>query len=111
MYLTLTDLLLWFVIATAAYLWWYGRGLKDAALKAAKRYCQSQQLQLLDESLVLNKLRISRDDRGQLCLKRHYRFEFSATGDERYLGVVELNGKRILRIELQPHRLPEQPDL
>jgi hypothetical protein len=111
MYLTLTDLLLWALIATAAYLWWYGRGLKDAALKAAKRYCQKQQLQLLDESLVLDKLQMSRDERGHLCLQRRYRFEFSATGDERYQGTIALTGKRIIRIELQPHRMPDSPEL
>ena len=106
MYLSLSDLLWWFLIALAAYTWWHGRGLKDAALLAVRRYCDKEALQLLDESLVLSGIKPGRGDDGRLCLKRFYRFEFSSTGDERYSGKVEMVGRRIRRIELDSHRMP-----
>ncbi|RDE19856.1 DUF3301 domain-containing protein [Motiliproteus coralliicola] len=107
MYLTLTDLLWWFLIALLGYSWWHGRGLKDAALRAVRKYCDSQDVQLLDESLVLSGIKPGRGDDGRLCLKRHYRFEFSSTGDERYPGTVEMVGRRIRRITLDTHRMPD----
>ena len=106
MNLTLGDLFWWFLIGLAGYLWWHGRGLKDGALVAVRRYCDQEGLQLLDESLVLRGLKPGRDDQGMLCLKRRYRFEFSSTGDERYQGDVVMTGRRIRQIQLEPHRLP-----
>lgn len=106
MYLTLTDLAIFLVLGTVAYLWWHGRGLKDSALRVVKRYCDEQQLQLLDEGLVLSKVRIARSEAGLFCLRRQYRFEFSSTGDERYYGTIDVLGKRIQSIKLDPHRMP-----
>ena len=106
MYLTLTDLAWFVVLGTAAYIWWHGRGLKDKALTVVKRYCDEQQLQLLDEGVVLDKVRIARGESGLFCLRRRYRFEFSSTGDERYYGTLDLLGKRIQSIKLDPHRMP-----
>ncbi|MFT5722004.1 MAG: hypothetical protein ACI9W6_002322 [Motiliproteus sp.] len=106
MHLTLTDLVCFLVVAVVTYLWWHGRGLKDSALGVVKRYCDEQQLQLLDEGLVLSKVRILRSDAGILCLRRQYRFEFSSTGDERYCGTIDVLGKRIQSIKLDPHRMP-----
>ncbi|MEH6470027.1 MAG: DUF3301 domain-containing protein [Halopseudomonas sp.] len=106
MYLTLTDLVLYFALAIVAYIWWHGRGLKDSAFRVVKRYCDEQDLQLLDEGLVLNKVRIGRGETGMLCLRRRYRFEFSTTGDERYVGTIDVLGTRIQSIKLDPHRMP-----
>ncbi len=106
MYLTLADLAWFAVLGTGAYLWWHGRGLKDSALKVVKRYCDEQQLQLLDEGLVLSKVRIARSESGMLRLRRQYRFEFSSTGDERYGGTIDVLGTRIQSIKLDPHRMP-----
>ncbi len=106
MNLSLTDLLWWFCIGLIAFSWWHGRGLKDGALVAVKRYCDEQDLQLLDESLVLSSFRPVLSRNSLFCLRRRYRFEFSATGDERYRGTITLLGKRIQRIQLEPHRMP-----
>nr|WP_246480376.1 DUF3301 domain-containing protein [Motiliproteus sediminis] len=87
--------------------WWHGRGIKDAALRATRRHCDELDLQLLDESLVLRSIRLGRDPGGWPRLRRRYSFEFSATGDERYSGETLLLGRRVQRIELPPHRNPE----
>ena len=106
MNLMLTDLLWWFGLGLLAYSWWHGRGLKDGALRAVKQHCDEQDLQLLDQTLILSSFRpqLSRD--SLLCLRRRYRFEFSSTGDERYQGIITLEGKRIKSIDLDPHRMP-----
>ncbi|MEH6823228.1 MAG: DUF3301 domain-containing protein [Motiliproteus sp.] len=106
MYLTLTDLIGFLFLGIVAYLWWHGRGLKDSALVVVKRYCDQQQLQLLDEGLVLSRVRIARSTAGLFCLRRRYRFEFSSTGDERYCGTIDVLGKQIQSIKLDPHRMP-----
>lgn len=108
MYLALSDIAWCVGIGALVLLWWHGRGIKDAALRATRRHCNELDLQLLDESLVLRSLRVARDERGMLRLRRRYSFEFSATGDERYSGTTLLLGRRVKRIELPAYREPER---
>ncbi|HEY5717571.1 MAG TPA: DUF3301 domain-containing protein [Motiliproteus sp.] len=107
MYLALSDLAWLTFIGLLVLLWWRGRGIKDAAFRATRRHCEQLQLQLLDDSLVLCAWRFRCGRSGVPQLQRRYRFEFSATGDERYSGYTVLQGRRILRIEIPPYRCEE----
>lgn len=85
--------------------WLHAREMKERALIAARKRVQELELEFLDDSVVLHRLRPIRDGGGQWRLLRRYRFEFSATGDERYQGWIELAGYRVRAIHLDPHRM------
>ena len=85
--------------------WWKMQGIKWAAFKRAKRHCEEMDVQMLDDSVVLRKLRLERDRDGWLKLSCLFEFEFTSTGTERYHGVVSLLGGRVRSVELEPHRL------
>ncbi len=90
--------------------WWKSDEVKRLAMTMVLNYCRLQQLQLLDQTMVLKGVWPARDGGGSLQLRRRYSFEFTSTGEERYAGLVELIGGKLIHIELAPHILPEEPN-
>ena len=77
---------------------------KSMALKAVRKHCQQEDVQLLDDTLVMSGMAVRRGP-GGWRLHREFRFEFSSTGDERYEGKVTLAGRHIIGLRLQAHRI------
>lgn len=88
--------------------WWQSDKIKHAAMTLVLQYCTQQNLQLLDQTMVLKGVWPQRDASGNLQLRRRYAFEFTSTGQERYAGLVEMHGRKLHRMELAPHILPEE---
>jgi hypothetical protein len=99
--------MLFFIAAVIAGfgLWWYLSNTREAALAAAQRHCREMGVQLLDGSVMANGLQLIRNRSGSLVLLQKFRFEFTSTGEQRYSGRAELVGRRVLKMELEPHRV------
>jgi len=108
--ITLGDIALFALLAFAANHWWRARGFKSQALSLAWQRCRLLQVQLLDQSVVLKKMRLQRGESGSLQWRRTYDFEFSSTGSDRYKGTLVLAGARLLSIEMEPHIVPDDSD-
>lgn len=94
------------ILAVAAGFWlWRTLGLRDRALALVRQHCRQADVQLLDESIYLNKIRFARSG-VRLALVRRYGFEFTVTGKRRYHGHIEMHGVRLHHIELAPHPFP-----
>ena len=102
MSLSLIQVVLVFLCGAAGLYAWHAIGLKQKALRSVNHYCNRQNLQLLDQSLVLSRIRPRLSNKG-IELLHLYRFEFSSTGDRRHKGTIELLGSRILHIHLDPY--------
>src|SRR5690606_21233405 len=87
------------LIALIAYYWHRALLAKEQAFAAAQRHCNTMQVQLLDQSVYLRRLWFKRDGRGSLCLWRAFYFEFTAMGDDRYLGRVIMLGSRVTEVQ------------
>ena len=85
---------------------WRGLGLRDQALRLVRQHCARTNVQLLDESIALTRLRLGRGRHGRPGLIRRYGFEFTVTGERRYPGFIEMHGSSLLKIELAPHPFP-----
>lgn len=103
--MSLRSIALTFLVFLGAWYWLQARERKELALKAAARHCDELALKLLDDSVVLQSLRLQRNAAGRSCLVRHYRFDFTSTGEERYQGELILAGKQVVSIKLPPHRV------
>lgn len=57
-------------------------------------------LQLLDETVALHKVRITKDNHNQVKLLRRYHFEFSIDGHDRYQGSITFLGHGVDHIQL-----------
>lgn len=82
------------LMAGLAWFWHDSLLARDAAIKAARQACDSESLQLLDDTVALAAVRPYRDDEGRLKPRRVYNFEFSDTGDNRRRGSVVVLGHR-----------------
>ena len=106
MWLELNDIFWLFLVLTGCGAWWHNLKQRESATRAVKRHCQREGLQLLDDSIALKRMKPIRDrDSGRLVLLREYQFFFTSTGDERYPGSIQLQGRRLLGINLAPHRI------
>ena len=103
--MTLYDLMIAFVLVGIGMLIWQNAGFRDRAIRQAKQHCEHMNVQLLDDTISLLKVRPAKDRRGNWAISRHYEFEFTATGDRRYRGRMTLHGIRLESVELEPHRV------
>src|SRR5690606_6837333 len=87
-----------------------GRGLHDQAPSSAPRDRRPAGVQLRDESVALTRLRAARGRWGRPGLRRRYAVEFTVTGERRYAGFVEMQGRHLCRVELAPHPFPGGKD-
>ncbi len=81
-------------------LWWNGMRAKELAVSHSRAACERENLQLLDQTVALTRMRISRNERGSACLRRHYRFEFTQLGTHRDSGTVSMNGHKLVGVTL-----------
>jgi hypothetical protein len=73
---------------------------REAAVESGRRACEAEQVQLLDWSVALKRIRVGRDGDGRLRFRRTYEFEFSDTGDNRLTGSVTLLGQQVLTVHM-----------
>ena len=105
MHLTLGELL---VVAGAGLVALYFFGairVRELALQAVVRASGRDDFQLLDQSVHIDRVSMSRDERGQWRIWRQYRFEYSYDGVERQQGHVIMLGRQ-LRAVMVSERSP-----
>ena len=98
---------LWALLLLSAGGWYWLNGLnvREAAIAAGRQACVAQRMQLLDDTVCLIKTRLARDTSGQLRFERTYRFEYSSTGDNRYIGHINMLGQHIKGLTMDDHYL------
>jgi hypothetical protein len=86
--------------------WYWSDAMRalESARNAARRRCQELGLSLLDDTVVLARLRLRRDEDARLALWREYRFEFTGDGSSRHGGEIVLIGGRVLDLQMEPWR-------
>ncbi|TXK98655.1 hypothetical protein BMR02_08690 [Methylococcaceae bacterium HT1] len=94
------------LLFTAGFLYWQSvQKVKEIALAATKRHCHEMELQMLDGYIAFNAISLRRDNKGKVHIARGYQFEFSSTGAERYNGQIQMLGRRVASIQLEPYRI------
>ena len=97
------TLILLLLIAGFVLFWSASRDAAEMARRHARDACHRQQVQLLDQSVALRRVRLRRADDGRMRLQRDYQFAYSARGDDRQLGELAMLGRELLWIsEPQP---------
>ncbi|WP_303906236.1 DUF3301 domain-containing protein [Thiohalomonas denitrificans] len=98
------------VLAGVVALWAAGMRVREAAIAVVRRACRRDELQLLDETVLLERMRPVRDHDGRMRWRRVYRFEFTRRSERRHEGTVELIGPRLvaLNLEMDGYNLHEE---
>jgi hypothetical protein len=89
------------LVLLAIYLWQVSLRAKERARHFAMGLCGEAGVQLLDQTVSLQRLRIRRGGDGRLHWLRRYRFELSTNGSDRHHGSLDVMQDRLLA-----HSLP-----
>lgn len=84
-------LALFFII----YIWYRNLSVRETAMKHSSRACQQQDLQLLDGSVHLSGLSLTRCPNQRRCLRRRYKFSYSSDSVSRSSGVTIMLGDQL----------------
>jgi Protein of unknown function (DUF3301) len=93
------------IIAAGILLWLDSLRARERALKAGRAACERYSLQFLDDTVSFTRIRLRRDQDGQLKLARTYTFEFSDTGNNRRHGAIVMLGGELQDLQLEPYRV------
>ena len=89
------DLLLIAIPALLLRQWWTGARARELAVQHARQACQLRELQFLDQSVALFRIRLRRGTGGAFCFFREYRFEFTDYGQFRDHASVMMQGHQL----------------
>ena len=76
-------------------LWYQGMKCRETAIGAAKHACSQINVQLLDDTVELIRLRLCRTNAGTMALCRMYSFDFTMDGELRHSGNIRMRGRAI----------------
>jgi len=74
-------------------------------VRAGRSACERYRLQFLDDTVSFTRLRLARDEQGQLKIARTYTFEFSDTGNNRRHGAIVMLGGEVADLHMEPYRM------
>ena len=101
-YTTPFDIAIVLTLLVLGWLWFDSFRAREAGIRAVRRACAEEGLQLLDETIAIARMRPRRDEHGRLNWLRVYQFEYSETGDNRRRGSVHLLGQDVILLNLGP---------
>jgi hypothetical protein len=93
------------LIAAGIFFWLDSLRARERAVSAGRAACERYQLQFLDDTVSVSRVRLGRDDEGQLRIARTYTFEFSDTGNNRRHGAIVMLGAELQDLQLEPFRI------
>ena len=91
------------VIVGGALFWTDSLRARERAVQAGRAACQRYQLQFLDDTVAFARMRLARNDMGELRIARTYTFEFSDTGNNRRQGAIVMLGARLADLHMEPY--------
>jgi len=86
-------------------LWTDSLRARERAVRAGRSACQRYDLQFLDDTVSFARLRLARNEEGELRIARTYTFEFSDTGNNRRQGAIVMLGGEVQDLHLEPYRV------
>ena len=91
------------LMALAMFFWVDSLRARERAVHAGRAACKRYDLQFLDDTVSFARLRLARDEQGQVRIARTYTFEFSDTGNNRRRGAIDMLGARVQDLRLDPY--------
>ncbi len=98
MYFALSDILLLGFLGLVSLYFLGAIRVRELAYQAVSLASRKGEFQLLDQSVHIRRLSLSRDNAGRWRIWRQYRFDYSFDGVERRQGFVIMLGKQLQSI-------------
>ena len=91
------------LILLALLLWVDSLRARERAVQAGRAACKRYDLQFLDDTVAFSRMRLARNEAGQLRVARTYTFEFSDTGNNRRHGAIVMLGGQLADLHMEPY--------
>jgi hypothetical protein len=98
-------------VLLAIYFWQVALRARENARQLGHELCAQANVQLLDQTVSLQRLGIERGADGRLHWRRRYRFEVSTNGADRHQGTLDVMQDRLLGHSLPMFGAAELPFL
>jgi hypothetical protein len=92
-------------IVAGTLLWADSLRAREKAVAAGRSACQRYDLLFLDDTVSFTRIRLARNENGELRIARTYTFEFSDTGNNRRQGAIVMLGGELQDLHLEPYRM------
>lgn len=92
------------LILVVAY-WWDATRSNELALISCRRLCRNAQLQLLDDTVVMQRIWLGRSSSGSVQLRRIYSFDYSNDQDSRHQGYIIMLGRHVAETSMEPRHV------
>jgi len=99
------NYVVFFTITGLIWYWWNSVSAYEVAYAQARAACARLDLQFLDDTLDVIKLRLCRHPHGYMQFCRVYEFVFSSDGNTRYMGYVRLSGSKFETIDMDAYKI------
>jgi hypothetical protein len=101
----MNDMLLIIILSGFIAYWWDTMYTNELALNACRQFCQASNVQLLDGTVMRQRvwLRRSQVMRVQIC--RLYSFEYSDDSESRLYGYIVTTGHQVAETRMRSHQL------
>ena len=90
------------LLALIVVFWHSSLAARESANQVAQEACAGAQVQMLDGTVAIHRLRIVRGDNAPLAWHRTYVFDYTADGYERQRGFVVMTGAVVDTVGLGP---------
>lgn len=97
----MSDIALLLLIAVVAMLWLDNRRVQEIAVARCRAACQKAGVQFLDDIAQVWRVRLARDDKGTLRLRREFTFEYGTPLGERRCGSIVMLGRTPVALQLE----------
>lgn len=87
--------------------WWTSARARELAVQHAGHACRQQQVQFLDQSVALARIRPTRSAGGRLAWRRVFHFEFTNHADFRDTATLVMHDHALVCIRFPYTRDPE----
>jgi hypothetical protein len=100
-----TSLFYLMVLAALGWFWLSSMRVLEIAREAGRQACARAGVQFLDDTVAGAGMGLARNPSGRRVLRRTFRFEFSATGNNRIEGRVVMLGDAVESVTMDPYEM------
>ena len=101
------ELLLITLIVSVILYWWDSMYTGELALNTCRHLCRNADLQLLDNTVMRQRIWLRRTSNGGLQLCRIYSFDYSDDNDSRRQGYIVTLGHHVAETSMEPRHVTD----
>ena len=99
------ELFLIVLLAAVVLYWWDTLRTNELVMNTCRHLCRNAQLQLLDDTVMRQRIRLARGSSGGMQLCRIYSFDYSDDRDSRQQGYIVTLGHHVVETSMEPRHV------